>query len=123
MRILIANRGEIARRIQRTAHCLGHETVAVWADPDLEEVTQRAATIARTLANADTGFMRSRIEGAIGFEGKQLAGVVFNGAEYGIWQETEPGDALPGGGARKRGGGRAHLRPGVLRALQEAGWI
>lgn len=91
--------------------------------PDLEEVTQRAATIARTLANADTGFMRSRIEGAIGFEGKQLAGVVFNGADYGIWQETEPGDALPGGGARKRGGGRAHLRPGVLRALQEAGWI
>jgi acetyl/propionyl-CoA carboxylase alpha subunit len=34
MRILIANRGEIARRIERTAHRLGHETVAVYADPD-----------------------------------------------------------------------------------------
>ena len=34
MRILIANRGEIARRIIRTAHRLGHETVAVFADPD-----------------------------------------------------------------------------------------
>ena len=34
MRILIANRGEIARRIIRTAARLGHETVAVYADPD-----------------------------------------------------------------------------------------
>ena len=34
MRLLIANRGEIARRIIRTAHALGHETVAVFADPD-----------------------------------------------------------------------------------------
>ena len=34
MRILIANRGEISRRIIRTAHLLGHETVAVYADPD-----------------------------------------------------------------------------------------
>jgi acetyl/propionyl-CoA carboxylase alpha subunit len=36
MRILIANRGEIARRIARTAARLGHETVAVYADPDRE---------------------------------------------------------------------------------------
>jgi acetyl/propionyl-CoA carboxylase alpha subunit len=34
MRILIANRGEISRRIIRTAHRLGHQTVAVFADPD-----------------------------------------------------------------------------------------
>jgi len=35
MRILIANRGEIARRVIRTAKRLGHETVAVYAQPDL----------------------------------------------------------------------------------------
>ena len=34
MRILIANRGEIARRIIRTARALGHETIAVYGDPD-----------------------------------------------------------------------------------------
>ena len=35
MRILIANRGEIARRVIRTAKRLGHETIAVYAQPDL----------------------------------------------------------------------------------------
>ncbi len=33
-RLLIANRGEIARRIQRTAHDMGIDTVAVYADGD-----------------------------------------------------------------------------------------
>ena len=36
MRILIANRGEIARRIIATAHRLGHETVAIYAAPDAD---------------------------------------------------------------------------------------
>ena len=35
-RLLIANRGEIARRIIRTAHELGISTVAIYADGDAE---------------------------------------------------------------------------------------
>jgi len=46
MRILIANRGEIARRIIRTAHRLGHETVAVFAEPDRHAPHVAEATIA-----------------------------------------------------------------------------
>ena len=52
LRILIANRGEIARRIQRTAHRLGHETVAAWADPDREAPFVREATTATRLGPA-----------------------------------------------------------------------
>ena len=53
-RLLIANRGEIAARIIRSAHALGLATVAVYSDPDAEApyVTQadEAADRARTAA-------------------------------------------------------------------------
>ncbi len=52
MRILIANRGEIARRIIRTAKRLGHETVAAWADPDADAPFVREATIQTRLGPA-----------------------------------------------------------------------
>lgn len=52
MRILIANRGEIARRVQRTAVALGHETVAVYADPDRDAPFVREATLAFHLGPA-----------------------------------------------------------------------
>lgn len=42
-RLLIANRGEIARRIIRTAHTMGIETVAVYADADAESPHMREA--------------------------------------------------------------------------------
>ena len=43
-RILIANRGEIAKRIIRTAHKMGIETVAVYSEADRKAPHVRAAT-------------------------------------------------------------------------------
>jgi geranyl-CoA carboxylase alpha subunit len=48
-RILIANRGEIARRIIRTAHAMGIETVAVYLDADAMSLPVREATMACAL--------------------------------------------------------------------------
>jgi acetyl/propionyl-CoA carboxylase alpha subunit len=52
MRILIANRGEIARRIIRTAHRLGHQTVAAYADPDRDTPFVREASMAMCIGPA-----------------------------------------------------------------------
>ena len=53
MRILIANRGEIARRIIRTAERLSHETGAVFADPDREAPFVAEATTSVHLGPAE----------------------------------------------------------------------
>ncbi len=48
-RILIANRGEIARRVIRTAHVMGIESVAVYSDPDAGTLHVREASCAFAL--------------------------------------------------------------------------
>ncbi|QHE75195.1 acetyl/propionyl/methylcrotonyl-CoA carboxylase subunit alpha [Hydrogenophaga sp. PBL-H3] len=48
-RLLIANRGEIARRVIRTAHAMGIQTVAVYADPDRHALHVFDATTAFAL--------------------------------------------------------------------------
>ena len=56
-RLLIANRSEIARRIIRTAHAMGIETVAVFSDADAQALHVREAGLAVALngnASADT---------------------------------------------------------------------
>ncbi len=53
MRILVANRGEIARRIIRTAHRLGHETVAIFAEPDRHAPYVAEATVAQHIGPAN----------------------------------------------------------------------
>ncbi|HEX9721348.1 MAG TPA: biotin carboxylase N-terminal domain-containing protein, partial [Ramlibacter sp.] len=48
-RLLIANRGEISRRIIRTAHRMGIETVAVYSDADARALHVRETTAAFAL--------------------------------------------------------------------------
>ena len=49
-RILVANRGEIAVRIMRSAHESGYQTVAVYADQDLDAFHTRTADVAVPLS-------------------------------------------------------------------------
>lgn len=72
-RLLIANRGEIACRIQRTAHDMGISTVAVYADDDCDArfveiadvaVPLRGRTAAQTYLEADKILDAARLTGA-----------------------------------------------------------
>ncbi len=54
-KILIANRGEIARRVIRTAHAMGLETVAVYSDADAAAPHVREATQAVHLGPSPAG--------------------------------------------------------------------
>ncbi len=53
MRVLIANRGEIARRVIRTMHAWGVETVAIYADPDEQALHVSEATSAVRVGPAE----------------------------------------------------------------------
>jgi acetyl/propionyl-CoA carboxylase alpha subunit len=53
VRILVANRGEIARRVIRTARRMGYGSVAVFADPDADAPFVRDADRAVRLGSAD----------------------------------------------------------------------
>jgi len=60
-RILVANRGEIARRVIRSAHALGHDTVAVHSDADADaaHVEEAGAAVAIGPAAARESYLRT----------------------------------------------------------------
>ena len=86
MRILIANRGEIARRVIRTAARLGHQTVAVFADPDREAPHVREASLAVRLGPAALDASYLSIEGLIDAARESGATAVHPG--YGFLSES-----------------------------------
>ena len=52
MRLLIANRGEVACRIARTAHRMGISTVGVYSDPDRHALHVDSVDIAVALGGS-----------------------------------------------------------------------
>ncbi len=86
MRILIANRGEIARRVLRTAHRLGHETVAAYADPDAGAPFVEEATVATRLGPSELASSYLSIEALLAAAARTGATAVHPG--YGFLSEN-----------------------------------
>ena len=71
-RILIANRGEIALRVQRTCRELGIETVAVYSEPDRNLLHVRQADRAVHLGDGPATESYQKIEKVTGVSQKSL---------------------------------------------------
>ena len=88
MRILIANRGEIARRIIQTAHRLGHETVAAYADPDRDAPFVHEATMSFRLGPSNLSASYLSVERILAAIAATAADAVHPG--YGFLAENGP---------------------------------
>ncbi len=85
-RLLIANRGEIAVRIARTARAMGIETVAVWSDADAGALHVEAADRAVRLGPAPP--TESYLDGARVMEAARASGADAVHPGYGFLSEN-----------------------------------
>ncbi|NWG74666.1 MAG: hypothetical protein HXY24_08675, partial [Rubrivivax sp.] len=84
-KILIANRGEIARRVIRTAHRLGYRTVAVFSDADRDAPHVREADEAVHLGPAPASASYLNVEALLDAARRTGAAAVHPG--YGFLSE------------------------------------
>ena len=97
--LLVANRGEIARRIFRTARRMGMRTVAVYSDADRDEPFVREADIATRLGTAPAAESYLNVERVIAAARENGADLVHPG--YGFLAESpEFAKAVQGAGVR-----------------------
>ncbi len=85
-RILIANRGEIAQRIQRACHCLGIETVVVFSVADRDALYVRQADKAICIGPAAPG--QSYLKAEVLIEAARLTGADAIHPGYGFLSEN-----------------------------------
>ena len=85
-RVLVANRGEIARRVFRTCRTLGIETVAVFSDADADLPFVREADFAVRLAGSTPG--ETYLRGDLIVEAAQTAGADAVHPGYGFLSEN-----------------------------------
>ncbi len=108
-RLLVANRGEIARRIIRTAHEMGMSTVAVYADGDAEAPYVRDADTAIALKGRTPGETYLDVEKVIEAGRRSGADAVHPG--YGFLAENPAfADAVEHAGLRWVGPGAEAIR-------------